>query len=117
MVDRKGAVEQMSDGAKVFIMDNQPKHSRPFIAFAGEMKDVELVVVDLGYSARKSTCGLFWTGATQAEELSFGDAVRRTAVVVNDMKNPLLVLEAVLSTYHAPSGNPDIRGEFENGRG
>jgi hypothetical protein len=27
-----------------------------------------------------------------------------------------LVLEAVLSTYHAPSGNPDIRGNFERGR-
>jgi hypothetical protein len=26
-------------------------------------------------------------------------------------------LEGVLSTYHAPSGNPDIRGNFERGRG
>jgi hypothetical protein len=26
-------------------------------------------------------------------------------------------LEALLSTYHAPSGNPDIRGDFEQGRG
>jgi hypothetical protein len=29
----------------------------------------------------------------------------------------VLILEAVLSTYHRPNGNPDIRGQFEKGRG
>jgi hypothetical protein len=36
---------------------------------------------------------------------------------VSELTKPLLILEAVLSTYHAPSGNPDIRGDFERGRG
>ena len=29
----------------------------------------------------------------------------------------MLVLEAALSTFHSPAGNPDLRGEFERGRG
>jgi hypothetical protein len=33
------------------------------------------------------------------------------------LKNPILVLEAVLSTCHAQNGNPKTRGDFENGRG
>jgi hypothetical protein len=89
----------------------------PFSAFSHEPRDCQLVVVDLGYSARRRSCGLFWTGAARPLELAFGDAARHTAQAINGLGKPLLVLEAVLSTYHAPSGNPDIRGEFERGRG
>jgi len=91
--------------------------SCPFRAFSDTPNDCQLAVVDIGYAAQKKTCGLFWTGAPQPVELAFGDAVRRTAEVIKPLSKPLLVLEAVLSTYHAPSGNPDIRGEFEQGRG
>ena len=88
-----------------------------FRAFAGEVCDKPLIVVDLGYSAHAKSCGLFWTGAQHAEELQFGDAVRRTAQLVSERTKSILVLEGVLSTYHAPSGNPEIRGDFERGRG
>ena len=91
--------------------------SCPFRAFSDAPADCQLVVVDLGYSARKRSCGLFWTGTDRPVELMFGDAVRRTAEAVRQFSKPLLVLEGVLSTYHAPSGNPDVRGTFERGRG
>jgi len=88
-----------------------------FTGFSNEPSDCQLVVVDLGYSAQRRSCGIFWTGAAQPLELAFGDAVRHTAHVIERLEKPLLVLEAVLSTYHTPSGNPDIRGEFERGKG
>jgi hypothetical protein len=88
-----------------------------FKAFSVETRRRELVVVDLGYSAHARSCGLYWTNVPEAVELQFGDAVRRVAELVVQRTKPILVLEAVLSTYHAPSGNPDIRGDFERGRG
>jgi hypothetical protein len=88
-----------------------------FTTFGGQSHDRPLIVVDLGYSAHARSCGLYWTKAQNAEELQFGDAVTRVAELVAERTKPILVLEAVLSTYHAPSGNPDIRGDFERGRG
>lgn len=98
-------------------MDNEPTSSRPFIALTAEPRDQQLVVVDLGYSAKGKTCGLYCRGADRAVELTFGDAVHQTAEEIRQLTKPLLILEAVLSTYHGPSGNPDIRGDFEMGRG
>lgn len=88
-----------------------------FKALCGESCDRPLIVIDLGYSAHAKSCGLCWGDIRRAEELQFGDAVRRVARLVSERTEPILVLEGVLSTYHAPSGNPDIRGNFERGRG
>jgi hypothetical protein len=89
----------------------------PFIGFNGQPANAPLVVLDMGYSARRKSCGLYWTGAQEPVELTFGDAVRQTASLVKSLQNPVLVIEAVLSIFHSRSGNPDIRGEFEKGRG
>jgi len=74
-----------------------------------------LVVVDLGYSAKKKSCGIAYDGG--AVELTFGDAIYFCIGLLNKMNKPCLVLEAPLSTYHDEKGNPGIRGEFEHGRG
>ena len=37
--------------------------------------------------------------------------------LIEEKGNHTIILEAVLSTYHRPNGNPDIRGDFEKGRG
>jgi hypothetical protein len=34
-----------------------------------------------------------------------------------NLEEPVLVIEAPLSTFHCKNGNPDLRGEFEKGRG
>lgn len=88
-----------------------------FKAFWESSSTRDLVVVDLGYSAHNSSCGVYWTGAAEPEEVQFGDSITTTAERIAQLKDPVLVLEAALSTYHAPSGNPDIRGAFEQGRG
>ena len=88
-----------------------------FKAFSAAPHERELVAVDLGYSAQRRSCGLHWTGVQEPVEVSFDEAIARTGKRVLQLTDPVLVLEAVLSTYHAPSGNPDIRGDFERGRG
>jgi hypothetical protein len=88
-----------------------------FRGFRGERSTRPLIVVALGYSAHAKSCGLYWTKAQSAEKHQFGNAVRRTAQLVSEREKPILVLEGVLSTYHAPTGNPDVRGDFERGRG
>jgi hypothetical protein len=91
---------------------------QPFLGFETKPTGLPLVVVDLGYSANKRSCGLAWTGAEEmGEELCFGEAVMRTKELLDALENPVLVLEAVLSTYHRDDGNPDLRGDFERGRG
>jgi len=49
--------------------------------------------------------------------LTFGDAIMNVKECINRKKVCILVIEAVLSTFHNPNGNPDIRGDFERGRG
>jgi hypothetical protein len=92
---------------------------KPFSAFTGPANiGMPLVAIDLGYSARKRSCGLAWTGEEHALEMQFGDAIRRTAQLLECFGwNSLLVVEAVLSTFHQANGNPAIRGDFETGRG
>ena len=41
----------------------------------------------------------------------------RTDKGIEEKGKHTIVLEAVLSTYHRPDGNPDIRGDFEKRRG
>jgi hypothetical protein len=88
-----------------------------YSAFVAKPQSDSLIVVDLGYSATRPSCGLCWSGAERAVELQFGETIRQVAKIASEINDPVLVIEAVLSTYHAPSGNPDIRGDFERGRG
>lgn len=102
-------------GAEIIVAADQARCR--YLAFNDSPRDVALVVVDLGYSARRKSCGLYWTGAERAKELTFGNAIRCAGETINGMCSPLLVLEAPLSMFHAQSGNPDVRGDFEKGRG
>jgi hypothetical protein len=88
---------------------------KPFVGFTTSHEMRPLIVVDLGYSERRKSCGLAWTDG-DAEDVRFGDAVRRVGDLIEAHKQPILVLEAVLSTFHHPNGCPAIRGAFERGR-
>jgi len=77
-----------------------------------------VVAVDIGYSAHKPSCGLAWSGGSRSLKLEFGTAITRTAEVLSGFDcKAVLVIEAVLTTFHRENGNPDIRGDFELGRG
>ena len=76
-----------------------------------------LVVVDIGYSHRKGSCGLAWTEQHTPAQVRFGQAIEGVAKQITVFKKCVLVLEAPLSTFHNQLGNPEIRGEFEKGRG
>ncbi len=86
-----------------------------------ELKSLPLIAVDIGYSKNRKTCGVAWQKQTHVEvkskNITFGDAITEVSKLIREMGSCVLVLEAVLSTYHAPNGNPEIRGEFEKGRG
>lgn len=77
----------------------------------------DLFVVDIGYSATNTSCGLLWTGSQEAIETTFADAISHAAEQLPKLSAPILVIEAPLSTYHDKNGNPSIRGDFERGRG
>ena len=49
--------------------------------------------------------------------LKFGKAIEEVIRLVENFGTLVLILEAVLSTYHDEHGNPDLRGDFEKGRG
>jgi hypothetical protein len=93
------------------------KLQRPFEALKCELANLPLIAVDLGYSSRKKSCGLAWTGKSSGINLEFGRAVDEICKQLSLLTNPVLVLEAALSTFHLPNGNPGIRGPFEEGRG
>jgi len=76
-----------------------------------------IIAIDIGYSARARSCGFTYTGASSTETLFFGQCIEATQELIKKAGAHTLILEAVLSTYHRPDGNPDIRGEFEKGRG
>ena len=76
-----------------------------------------LIVLDLGYSHDKASCGVMHWGIKEPTTLQFGATIKEVARLVEQIGTCALVLEAVLSTYHDESGNPDIRGDFEKGRG
>ncbi|MFC1488956.1 hypothetical protein ACFL6B_03815 [Thermodesulfobacteriota bacterium] len=56
-------------------------------------------------------------GIAQPEELQFGNTINSVSEWINQNNPCILIIEAVLSTYHNEAGNPDFRGEFERGRG
>jgi len=76
-----------------------------------------LIAIDLGYSRETATCGLMHDGIDVPIVLTFGDAIIHVKECINKKRFCILVMEAVLSTFHNLKGNPDIRGDFEKGRG
>jgi hypothetical protein len=76
-----------------------------------------IIAIDMGYSANTRSCGFSHSGSTETQTLRFGDCITTTVELLKQQGPHLLILEAVLSTYHRPDGNPDIRGDFEKGRG
>lgn len=76
-----------------------------------------IIAIDLGYSAKMPSCGFTHSGAKTLQSLHFGDAMNAARGLLEKQGPHIIILEAVLSTYHAPNGNPDIRGDFEKGRG
>lgn len=91
--------------------------SGTFIGLQESEEELPIVAVDIGYSSSARSCGVAWSGQGYASNFKFGDAFRKVADLCNELERPVLVLEAVLSTFHRPDGNPDLRGEFEKGRG
>jgi len=88
-----------------------------FQGLQGDRQDLRLVVIDLGYSKDKRSCGIVATTPDIRREVNFGEVIELTTELLTSGIPSLLVLEAVLSTFHKPDGNPDIRGDFEKGRG
>lgn len=88
-----------------------------FLAFDRPRQLSPLIVLDIGYSERAKSCGLAWTGQRASVQLRFGEAVAEVAKLVVALGEPVLALEAPLSTFHNSLGNPAIRGDFETGRG
>jgi hypothetical protein len=88
-----------------------------FHALTGRLRDLPVVAADLGYSSNRRTCGVATSDRPEGISCMFGEAIPKVARFCADRTNPVLVLEAVLSTRHCSSGNPCIRGAFERGRG
>lgn len=79
--------------------------------------DYPLVVIDLGYSHDRRSCGVMHSGMEKPTRLTFGEAVKEAVTFIEQHDSVILVLEAVLSTYHDEHGNPDLRADFEKQRG
>ena len=79
--------------------------------------ELPIIAIDLGYSAKMPSCGFTHSGDRSLHSLHFGETINQTLALLNDAGPHLIILEAVLSTYHTLAGNPDIRGDFEKGRG
>jgi hypothetical protein len=75
------------------------------------------IAIDLGYSRNAASCGIMHSGIKEPVMLRFGDTIKEVTRLVEQIGSCVLILEAVLSTYHDERGNPDIRGAFEKGRG
>ena len=56
-------------------------------------------------------------GIKEPAALEFGTTIKEVSRLVEQLGTCVLIFEAVLSTYHDEHGNPDIRGDFEKGRG
>jgi hypothetical protein len=91
---------------------------KPFKALSDAApKQMEMVVIDIGYSSKARSCGVASSSGVVAKKLRFGDAVNEVAKRLRDCeKDPLLVIEAPLSMYHDDHCKPGRRGEFEKGR-
>ncbi|MGH8503227.1 MAG: hypothetical protein ACREVE_12290 [Gammaproteobacteria bacterium] len=97
--------------------EKQMRSTGPFTAFQRSRKRMPIIAVDIGYSAKARSCGIAWSGHESPICLHFGNAVRKVADLYVTLEQPVLVVEAALSTFHQPNDNPDLRGSFEEGRG
>lgn len=88
-----------------------------FPRLPSDVRDLPVIAVDIGYSSSKRTCGVASSATAGAESMRFGAAVELAAELCLAAAEVVLVLEAVLSTYHNSRGNPEARGAFEQGRG
>lgn len=75
------------------------------------------IAIDMGYSHDAASCGIMHSGIKEPATLQFGATIKEVARLVEQIGPCVLILEAVLSTYHDERGNPDIRGAFEKRRG
>ena len=75
------------------------------------------LAIDLGYSTRSRSCGVASSSSELPQVMEFGECIDYSEDLILDQGPHLILLEAVLSTYHLPNGNPCIRGDFEKGRG
>ena len=80
-------------------------------------KSYKHISLDLGYSRNKPTCGIMHNDIDKPIELTYGDAIINVKNWIDRNRSCILIIEAVLSTFHNSEGNPDIRGDFEKGRG
>ena len=76
-----------------------------------------IVAIDIGYSSQIASCALTYSDARKTQIIQFGECIETTCHLIEEKGKHTIILEAVLSTYHRPDGNPDIRGDFEKGRG
>ena len=76
-----------------------------------------IIAIDIGYSAKTASCALTYSGSRETQTIQFGECIEATRHLIEKKGKHTIILEAVLSTYHRPDGNPDIRGDFEKGRG
>jgi hypothetical protein len=76
-----------------------------------------IIGIDIGYSAQTASCALTDSGSRSTQTMQFGECIETTRHLIEKNGRHTIILEAVLSTYHRPGGNPDIRGDFEKGRG
>lgn len=80
-------------------------------------ESLPILGIDLGYSAKLPSCGFAHGDCPTPTSVDFGGVIGLTRDLFLATGIHIVVLEAVLSTYHAANGNPDIRGSFEKGRG
>ena len=78
---------------------------------------IPIIAIDIGYSAQTASCALTYSDSQETQTIQFGECIEMTRHLIEEKGNHTIILEAVLSTYHRPNGNPDIRGDFEKGRG
>ena len=79
--------------------------------------DYKHLALDIGYSRNKATCGIMYDGIGEPIELTFGKVITAVKNWIERNGPCILIVEAVLSTFHNNEGNSDIRGDFEKGRG
>lgn len=83
-----------------------------------DLDSTTIITIDLGYSAKKKSCGLVTNAAEDEEDVNrkfrFGKCLEKTVEIIENSRNDvLLILEAPLSTFHNDGGNPVTRGQFE----
>lgn len=87
----------------------------PFVAYEPQPDaPPSLIVVDLGFSTRKASCGLRSPGDAPARNRSFGPMAKDVRRLLLDHPDAVLVLEAPLSGCFETNGNPRRRGTFED---